>query len=150
MLRIILLLAGLVAALPAHAVSSDDLQDIAEAAVADAVVQAKALFEAGRYADAVEMLLVAEKSAPSSAEIQNLLGFANRKAGNFAEARLRYDRALTLDPEHRGALEYRGELFLETGDPEAARADLATLERICGTGCEEYRELAEKIAAAGS
>ncbi len=56
-----------------------------------------------------------------------------------------YERALKLDPQHAGALEYQGELFVILGEPDKARANLVLIEAICGTGCEEYVDLAEAI-----
>lgn len=133
-----------------RAVTQDDLDIIAEKAVREAVATANALIEAGRFAEAKDLLLETVKSAPTSPDVLNLLGFTHRKTGVFDKARDYYDRALAINPNHLGALEYRGELFLETGDVAAARADLAALERACGITCEEYLELAEKIAASGS
>jgi len=59
---------------------------------------------------------------------------------------LDYERALWLDPDHRGALEYQGELFLLLGDVDKAEANLAHLEKVCPDDCEEAEELAEAIA----
>ena len=49
---------------------------------------------------------------------------------NFAKALDHYNRALELDPELGIALEYRGELFVQMGEPEKARADLAKLRQL--------------------
>jgi hypothetical protein len=56
-----------------------------------------------------------------------------------------YTRALTLDPQHTGALEYQGVLFVILGDLDKANSNLDKIEAICGTSCEEYEELAEAI-----
>ena len=53
-------------------------------------------------------------------------------------------------PAHLGAHEYLGELYLQRGELEQARAQLAELERLCPAGCEERSELAEAILAQGS
>lgn len=135
---------------PALAVTDDDLAAAAELAVRKDVLAAKAHADAGRYAEAEALLHVADAAEPNNADILNLLGFVTRKQGRLVEARGYYDRALAKNPDHRGAREYRGELFVQTGDLAAARTELAELERICGTDCEEYRELAEVLAAAGS
>ena len=61
-----------------------------------------------------------------------------------------YQRALRLDPAHLGAHEYLGELYLQRGEPEQARAQLAELELLCPAGCEERSELADAILAQGT
>jgi hypothetical protein len=54
---------------------------------------------------------------------------------------------LALEPEHKGAHEYLGELYLQTGQPEKAEAQLEKLAHICGLeGCEEYEVLRVAIA----
>ncbi|WP_075215215.1 tetratricopeptide repeat protein [Mongoliimonas terrestris] len=140
----------LVLPVPALAVTDDDLAAAAEFAARKDFLAAKVHSDAGRYGEAEALLRTADAAEPNNADILNLLGFVTRKQGRLAEARGYYDRALAKNPDHRGAREYRGELFVETGDLTAARAELAELERICGTTCEEYRELAEVLSAAGS
>jgi Flp pilus assembly protein TadD len=81
------------------------------------------------------------------ADVYNLLGFAHRKRRDFAAAATWYAKALDFDPDHKGALEYQGELHLETGELAKAKANLARLERLCPTGCEEREDLSRAIAA---
>jgi hypothetical protein len=57
-----------------------------------------------------------------------------------------YTKALDINPKHKGALEYMGELYLTLEQPEQAKALLARLTKICTFGCEEKRELQEAIA----
>ena len=85
---------------------------------------------------------------PKNADIQNYLGFAYRKSGKLEASGNHYAKALELDPDHKGALEYQGELFLMTGAPEKARANLARLEVLCPSGCSELTDLKAAIAAA--
>jgi tetratricopeptide (TPR) repeat protein len=82
------------------------------------------------------------------ADVFNLLGFCLRKIGDHMRAYDYYRAALNLDPEHKGALEYLGELYIETGQIEKARENLAFLKRLCPDGCEELTTLAAAIAAA--
>ena len=104
------------------------------------------LINQARYADAIEELLLAQAISGPHPDILNYLGFAHRKLGRFAEAKDYYRQALAIDPDHLGANEYLGELHLETGDVAAARAQLATLERLCAFGCAEAEDLARLIA----
>ena len=103
--------------------------------------------EAGDYENALADLEVHIDKNRTSADAFNWLGYANRKLGRFEEARKAYARALFLDPDHKGAHEYAGELRLQLGDLAGAEKHLAELDRICLLGCEEYDELKAEIAA---
>src|SRR5256886_15087714 len=45
------------------------------------------------------------------ADVYNLMGFSLRKTGDYKQAYTFYRKALEFDPEHKGALEYLGELY---------------------------------------
>jgi Flp pilus assembly protein TadD len=87
-------------------------------------------------------------NAVESAEWHNLLGYALRKKTppDLAAAEVHYKRALEIEPKHRLALEYYGELFLMKGDLAGAEAMLARLDKACFFGCEELRDLKAAIA----
>ena len=104
------------------------------------------LIAAEKYREAIAPLKSAEKSAQNDADIQNLLGFVHRKLGKLDAAVIYYQRALDIDPKHRGALEYQGELFLLRGEKDAAHANLEKLDKICWMGCSEYDVLKKAIA----
>ena len=108
--------------------------------------EAVALIAAEKYQEAIPPLQSAEKLATLDADIQNLLGFTHRKTGKLDAAARYYKRALEINPKHKGALEYQGDLFLMRGDKDAARANLAKLDKICWLGCNEYDELKKAIA----
>ncbi len=97
---------------------------------------------------AISELRKAADLRPKNADIQNYLGFAYRKSGKLEASGNHYSKALQLDPDHKGALEYQGELFLMTGALEKARANLARLEVLCSSGCSELTDLKAAIAAA--
>ena len=108
--------------------------------------EAVALIVAEKYQEAIPPLQSAEKLATTDADIQNLLGFTHRKTGKLDAATSYYKRALEIDPKHKGALEYQGELFLMLGDKDAAADNLAKLDKICWLGCSEYDDLKQAIA----
>lgn len=81
------------------------------------------------------------------ADVYNLLGFSLRKSGDYTKALTFYRKALDFDAEHKGAHEYLGELYVETGQLPKAREHLAVLERLCPQGCEEREDLVKAIAA---
>ena len=101
---------------------------------------------AERYSRAIQLLRDVVSQDRRNAEAFNLLGFASRKLEKYRDAERYYVSALKIDPEHRGALEYQGELFLAIGQPENAHANLARLLELCGINCTEYRELKRAIA----
>ncbi len=84
------------------------------------------------------------------ADVYNLMGFALRKTGDTRQAYTYYRKALDFDPRHKGALEYLGELYVETGQIDKARENAALLKTLCPTGCEELADLEKTIAAAST
>lgn len=78
-------------------------------------------------------------------DIYSLMGFALRKSGDYKQALTYYNKALDFNPNHRGALEYQGQLFVETGEIAKAKANLARLTELCPKGCEEREDLAKAI-----
>lgn len=91
--------------------------------------------------------VVAKK--PKNADAWNYIGYSYRKMGNFDAALGNYKKALAINPDHRGAHEYLGELYVETGRMKLAKEHLARLDGLCFFGCEEYDELKAAIKAAG-
>lgn len=107
---------------------------------------AKQALDDGDYDIAINKLARLHEENPNDADVLNLLGYGYRKIGNFDQARGYYLQALAVDPEHRGANEYLGELYLETDKLGKAEERLAVLDAACWLGCEEYTELKESIA----
>ena len=143
---LLLLLLVLAAAIsPAlQAVESDaDLQ-----AMADPDYGAgKMAIEARDWNAAIKSFSAAALRTPDNPDIQNYLGYANRNAGKLDAAFKHYQRALDLDPKHRGAHEYIGEAYLIAKNLAKAEEHLAALERLCRLPCEEYADLKAKIGA---
>ena len=85
---------------------------------------------------------------PKNADAYNLLGYSSRWLGKYDEAFAAYDKALALDPKHKGALEYSGVAYLKVNQKAKAEANLARLRTICAS-CEETTDLAKAIATYG-
>lgn len=83
----------------------------------------------------------------SSADWNNLMGYSLRKKNPPAltESEKFYQTALQIDPKHRGALEYYGELLLLKNDLPGAESLLKQLDKVCTFGCEEYKDLKKSI-----
>ncbi len=105
------------------------------------LAQIKQQIENDRASEAETSLrqMLAEDS--ENPDILNLLGYASRKLGRWQESRDFYSHALAIDPAHKGALEYMGELELETGNVDAAKELLRRLREQCPDGCEELDDL---------
>ena len=81
------------------------------------------------------------------ADIYNLLGFSYRKLENpeLDKSFAAYMMALEIDPEHAGAHEYLGELYLMRDQKKQAMKMLSKLETLVGKNAEEYKDLLEAI-----
>jgi tetratricopeptide (TPR) repeat protein len=88
----------------------------------------------------------AVKRDPKSADAYNMLGYSYRWQNRMDESFTAYGKALELDPNHKGAHEYIGIAYLKAKQPDKAKEHLARLEKICGTNCEEYKDLAKALA----
>ena len=109
-------------------------------------IEGKQAIEAKDWKRAVSSLSKAAAAEPLNADIQNWLGFAQRKQGNFDAAFAAYNQALKLNPGHRSAHEYIGEAYLMTGNVAKAEQHLAELRKLCSPiPCEESKDLQRAI-----
>jgi tetratricopeptide (TPR) repeat protein len=101
---------------------------------------------AGRYGAAITELK--RVNATTDADWNNLMGFALRKNSppDLDAAQRHYDAALTINPNHLGALEYSGELALMKRDLPTAEGKLAKIETLCKSPCEALDMLKASIA----
>lgn len=109
------------------------------------LTQAQKEIKANDYSGAIKTLEAANQN--NSAEWNNLLGYAQRKKTppDLAAAERYYQSALKLEPKHKGALEYYGELLLMKNDLAGAEQMLARLDKVCVFSCEEFRDLKEAV-----
>ena len=157
-LYIVLVLAALVAAgismmpFAAKAAGSDDSggsggSGYTVAAVSKEMRKASVMIKKEDYAGALAMLETEISRNPDNADAWNLTGFASRKLGDYAASEVAYDKALAIDPKHKGALEYKGELFLTLGNLEGAEEMFDRLNSACFLSCKEKKQLAAAIRA---
>ena len=97
------------------------------------------------FTAAFAALKIADKDFANNADINNLLGYTARNLKQYANAAAYYTKALKIDPNHLGALEYQGELFMLTKKSAQAKKNLAKLKSLCGLTCEEYLDLKKAI-----
>ena len=105
----------------------------------------RTLIAAKNFSAALTSLQAADKTFPNNADINNLLGYSARNLKQNKAAATYYTKALRINPNHLGALEYQGELFIVTKKVSAAKSNLAKLKRLCGVNCEEYLDLKKAI-----
>ena len=111
------------------------------------------IYEAGRdlaYAERYDEAIALLSRAPDKGDprILNFLGYSHRKQGRVLVGIGYYEEAIKADPSYTLVREYMGEAHLQMGDLEAAKLQLAEIEKLCGgTACHEYEELSAEIAA---
>ena len=99
------------------------------------------------YAKAIPLLEGVTQRDSQNADAYNWLGYAMRKNGNPSAAIPIYEKALAIDPKHKGAHEYIGEAYLMLGDLPKAKQHLKKLDSLCFITCEEYRDLKRAVEA---
>jgi len=139
-LAAVLVLGG---ALVAHAAGSSSKEDESDDNF-DAAVKA---VKTADYSGALGLLAKVVQKDPKNADAWNYIGFADRKLGKFPDSLAAYEKALALQPNHLGANEYLGELYVQTGEGAKANQQLAKLEKLCGDSCDEYKELKAAISS---
>lgn len=110
------------------------------------LTDARASIKSNNYEQALKQLQSANEV--NSADWNNLMGYSLRKKQppDLVSSEKYYQAALKIDPSHRSALEYYGELLLMKKDLPGAEAMLARLDKACLFGCEEYSDLKASIA----
>ena len=103
------------------------------------------LLNANNFKQALADLKIIDSEFKNNADVNNLLGYSSRKLKQYKPAASYYEKALRIDPNHLGALEYQGELFVLTNKLSAAKKNLAKLEKLCGLKCGEYLDLKKAI-----
>jgi len=117
-----------------------------KAAAADKLAGARKQIAAKQWPAAIDELKKVNDTG--SADWNNLMGYALRKNSppDVAGAEKFYNEALRIDPKHRGALEYSGELYLMTDNLPRAEERLSSLDKLCATSCVEYNDLKKAVA----
>ena len=128
----------------AHAAGSSDAPaatDLAE------MMAARNHIKAERYKDAIPQLQKVIAQQPQNTDAWNLLAYSQRKMDDLTASLENYKKALSIDPSHKDAHEYLGELYLRMGDLAKAEKQLKRLDNLCFFGCDQLDELKSAIAA---
>jgi tetratricopeptide (TPR) repeat protein len=102
---------------------------------------------ASRFSVAIPLLEGVVARDDENADAYNWLAYATRRNGDPARAVAIYEKALAIDPRHRGAHEYLGEAYLALDNVPKAREHLAVLDKLCLFSCSEYRDLKKAVEA---
>jgi tetratricopeptide (TPR) repeat protein len=113
--------------------------------VNDELAKVTVLLNAKNFKQALADLKVIDSEFKDNADVNNLLGYSSRKLKQYKPAARYYEKALRIDPNHLGAIEYQGELFVLTNKVSAAKRNLVKLEKLCGLKCGEYLDLKKAI-----
>ena len=103
--------------------------------------------EGGDYASAIRLLEGVVTRDGRNADAYNWLAYATRQKGEAAKAIPIYEKAIAINPKHRGAHEYIGEAYLVLGDLAKAKEHLATLDKLCVFPCSQYTDLKKAVQA---
>ena len=112
----------------------------------DLTEYAFALTSTDRYQEAIDVLDLLDN--PNTPRALNGRGYATRKLGRTDEGITYYLKAVALDPNYPQVREYLGEAYVIEGKYDLAKDQLATIQKLCGTECEYYENLAEALAQA--
>ena len=142
----LLLALAMVLGSPSSRAVDDSAPADTPAKAASPLVAARAHLAGQRWPAALDELR--RVNAGGNADWNNLMGYALRKQASpdLDSAQRHYEAALRIDPRHRGAMEYLGELFLMKGDLARAEQQLTALGRQCLLPCEEFTDLKNAVA----
>lgn len=144
---LITLIAGFVLATGVWAAGSSSSSSTPRISKTDTYDRAVRAVDSGDFQRAVSLLQDVVASDARNADAWNYLGFSHRKLERYDDAFAAYQKALAIDPNHRGANEYLGELYLDMGNLPKAKERLQRLDKVCTFGCEEYDDLKAAIKA---
>jgi tetratricopeptide (TPR) repeat protein len=112
----------------------------------DAQVTAANLeYQIGRYDQAIEYLLAANKLIPDNAEVLGMLGEANMDAKHFDAAVKWYQAALTKNPKDLASLDGYCYVLLQNGDAKTAEEAMKKLEKLDPTN-QDLSQFREKLS----
>ena len=103
------------------------------------------LIDEAKYEQAIVKLNEALAEVPDDAELLNLIAYSHRQLKRYEIALNYYLKALEIEPDHRGANEYLGELYLHLGQLDKALERRVVLDDDCFFGCKELKALEAAI-----
>jgi tetratricopeptide (TPR) repeat protein len=112
----------------------------------DLTEYAYALAKAERYQEAIDVFDLLDN--PNTPPALNYRVYAIRKLGRTDEGIDYYLKSVALDPNFPRVREHLGEAYVIKGKYDLAKEQLSTIEKICGTDCKYYEDLAQALMEA--
>ena len=109
------------------------------------VAQGRGALAGGEVQAAIDSFEAALAVDPAYSAVYIELAAAVRQQDLAGKAIHYYRKTLAREPDNLAAISGEGAAMVEQGAIEKARRNLARLEALCGTGCDETRELAAAI-----
>ena len=109
------------------------------------VTAAKLEYQIGRYDQAIEYLLAANKLKPDNTEVLGMLGEANMDAKHWDAAAKWYKAALAKNPNDLPSLDGYCFVLLQSGDASGAEEALKKLEKLDPTN-QDLTQFRQKLA----
>ena len=103
------------------------------------------LIDDGEYLGAIDQLHTELDNDQDNPDILSLLGYSYRKVLNYEDALTCYHSALRVEPEHMGANQHLGELYVETDQLDRAQKQLEYLDSLSLFSSCEYANLKDSI-----
>ena len=95
-----------------------------------------------KFGKAIKKFEAAVDRDPAYYQAWNMLGYCARNLGDLKRAFSAYEKCLSIKPDYDEAHEYLGEAYLQSGNLEKAKVELAWLR---ANDSKEADELAEKV-----
>jgi Tfp pilus assembly protein PilF len=135
-------LAGAMLAAPVAGQKSDDQIDPKSVAL---LHQGQSLLAAGKFSEADDLLETALAVDPRNRTAFVTMARVAQKQKLYGQAIRFTNKALALEPSDREALAVQGEAMVELGAVARAKANLAKLQKLCPTGCDQVTTLSSAI-----
>ena len=103
------------------------------------------LIQEKKFDEAIEGLNEALAEREDDAELLNLIAYSHRQLKRYEIALNYYQKALEIEPNHRGANEYLGELYLHMGQLDKALERRDVIDADCFFRCKELKALEAAI-----
>jgi Tfp pilus assembly protein PilF len=108
--------------------------------------QGETLLAAGRFEQADDVLETALAVDPRNRTAFVVMARVAQKQKLFGKAIRFTNKALALEPGDRDALAVQGEAMVELGAVPRARDNLAKLQKLCPSGCQQLAMLSAAIS----
>jgi len=95
-----------------------------------------------KFGKAIKKFESAVDRDPAYYQAWNMVGYCSRNLGDLKRAFSAYEKCLSIKPDYDEAHEYLGEAYIQSGDLDKAKIELAWLR---ANDSDEADELAEKI-----